>query len=358
MPISSRPGPSTKLKSWKFWLLVASNIVFLLVGQAVAVILGRFYYDRGGKSKWISTVVQTAAFPIHLIPYFFIRSAQIPSDRGSRTPLLTLCGLYFVLGALISGDNVLFSTGLLYLSASTYSLLCATQLAFNAVFSLVINHQKFTILILNSVVILSFSTCLLAVDGDSNGPSGLSKAKYIIGFVTTLAASCIYSLLLSLMQLSFQKIIKKETFSVVLEMQIFTAFVATCFSVIGLFGSGEWKTLHGEMSVFSAGKVSYVLTLFWTSIAWQTSSISVVSLIFLVSSLFSNVISTLSLAVTPIVAVIVFHEQMNGVKIIALLMAFWGFASYIYQNFMDDVAARKTLSTSTEQDGPDGSLEC
>lgn len=345
-----------RLKRWKLWLLVASNIVFLLVGQALAVILGRFYYDRGGKSKWMSTVVQTAAFPILLIPYFLIPSEKIPSNRASRTPLLTLSSIYFVLGALIAGDNMLYSTGLLYLSASTYSLICATQLASNAVFSLFINHQKFTILILNSVVILSFSTCLLAVNEESSGPSGVSKRKYIIGFVTTLAASCLYSLLLSLMQLSFETIIKRETFSVVLEMQIYTSLVATCISVIGLFASGEWKTLHGEMYAFTAGKISYIMTLIWTPIAWQICSIGVVGLIFVVSSLFSNVISTLSLAVTPIVAVIVFHDQMNGVKIIALLMAFWGFASYIYQNYIDDIAARQTQTS--DQGGRDGPLQC
>lgn len=357
VPILSNPGPSMnhhlfdRLKRWKLWLLVASNIVFLLVGQALAVILGRFYYDKGGNSKWMATVVQTAAFPILCFPYFLI-----PSDRASRTPLLTLSFIYFVLGALIAGDNMLYATGLLYLSASTYSLICATQLAFNAVFSLFINRQKFTVLILNSVVILSFSTCLLAVNEESSGPSGVSKGKHIIGFVTTLAASCLYSLLLSLMQLSFEKIIKKETFSVVLEMQIYTSLVATCVSVIGLFASGEWKTLHGEMNAFTTGKVSYIMTLVWTAVAWQICSIGVVGLIFVVSSLFSNVISTLSLAVTPIVAVIVFHDKMNGVKIIALVMAFWGFASYIYQNYLDDIAARKTQGS--EQDRHDGPVQC
>jgi hypothetical protein len=45
--------------------------------------------------------------------------------------------------------------------------------------------------------------------------------------------------------------------------------------------------------------------------------------------------------VTPIAAVIVFRDKMNGVKISSMLMALGGFASYIYQNYLDDLKARR-----------------
>lgn len=346
-PILIEDGTSTlpplffKFKHWQWWFLVVLNVLFIVAGQAAAVILGRFYYGQGGNSKWMATLVQTAAFPIVLIPYFFLRSKDLPSASPSP-PLKTISLLYFVLGVVIAGDNMLYSIGLLYLAASTYSLICATQLAFNAVFSFFINNQKFTALIMNSVVVLSLSASLLAVNDESDAPSGVSRSKYILGFLATVGASALYSLLLSLMQLSFQKVLKKETFSVVLEMQIFTSLVATCVCMVGLFASGEWKTLHGEMDGFGKGRVAYVMTLVWTAVAWQICGIGVVGLIFVVSSLFSNVISTFSLAITPIAAVIVFHDKMNGVKIIALLLALWGFASYIYQNYLDDLEAKKT----------------
>ncbi|XP_059651688.1 probable purine permease 11 [Cornus florida] len=348
MPDNEEPmikdGTSTlfiKLKRWQWWLLVALNIFFLLAGQCAAVLLGRFYYAQGGNSKWMATLVQTAAFPILLIPFFLLPSSKKPSSASPPPSIAIIYSIYFVLGILIAGDNMLYSIGLLYLSASTYSLICATQLAFNAVFSFFINSQKFTALILNSVVILSLSASLLAVNDDSSGPSGVSKSKYVIGFLSTLGASALYSLLLSLMQLSFQKVLKKETFSVVLEMQIYTSFVATCASTVGLFASGEWNTLHSEMDAFGKGRVSYVLTLAFTAVAWQVCSVGVVGLIFVVSSLFSNVISTFSLALTPIAAVIVFHDKMNGVKIICMLLAVWGFATYIYQNYLDDLKVKK-----------------
>ncbi|KAK3009927.1 hypothetical protein RJ639_011034 [Escallonia herrerae] len=323
-----------------------------VAGQAAAVLLGRFYYDQGGNSTWMATLVQTIGFPILLIPLFVLPSSQQHFSASTSSPL-TLPIIYFVLGVVIAGDNMLYSIGLLYLTASTYSLICATQLGFNAIYSYFINSQKFTALILNSVVILSLSASLLAVNDDSDGPSGLSKWKYVLGFLSTLGASALYSLLLSLMQLTFEKVVKKETFSVVLEMQIYTSLVATCVSTVGLFASGEWRTLQGEMDVFGAGRVSYVMTLVWTAVAWQVCSVGVVGLIFVVSSLFSNVISTVSLALTPIAAVIVFHDKMNGVKVISLLMALWGFASYIYQNYLDDLKAKETQGdTCNTRNGP------
>ena len=340
--------PFSKYKRWQWWFLVALSIFFVIVGQAAAVLLGRFYYDQGGNSKWMATLVQTVAFPLLLIPFFIIPSPPEASTSFVPPSIKIIALIYFVLGILIAADNMMYSIGLLYLSASTYSLICASQLAFNAVFSYFINSQKFTALIINSAVVLSLSSALLAVNEDSAEPSGISRGKYIIGFLCTLGASAVYSLLLSLMQLSFQKILKRETFSVVLEMQIYTSLVATCASTVGLFASGEWRSLHGEMEGFGKGQVAYVMTLVWTAVAWQVCSVGVVGLIFLVSSLYSNVISTVSLAVTPLASVVVFHDNMNGVKIISLLLALWGFASYIYQNYLDDSKARRRQAVASK----------
>ncbi|KAL1142202.1 hypothetical protein V6Z11_A11G081900 [Gossypium hirsutum] len=315
-------SPFLKLRRWQWWLLVAINILFLIAGQAAAVLLGRFYYDQGGNSTWMATFVQTAGFPILCIPLIFLHPYQkLETSTSSTYPSIKIVALlYFVLGLLV------------------------------AVFSYLLNSQKLTALILNSVVILSLSAALIAVNEDSDGPSGVSKGKYLVGFICTLGASALYSLLLSLMQLSFQKVLRKETYNVVLEMQIYTSLVATCVSTAGLFGSGEWKGLQDEMKGFKSGRVSYVLTLVWAAVSWQVCAVGVVGLIFAVSSLFSNVISTLSLAITPLAALLVFHDEMNGVKVIAMLLALCGFCSYIYQNYLDDTKARKSESQSHTDD--------
>ncbi|XP_059456204.1 uncharacterized protein LOC132185427 isoform X2 [Corylus avellana] len=337
-----------KLERWQWWFFVALNIFFLAVGQSTVVLNGRFYHDQGGNGKWMATLVQTAAFPILFIPLFLIPSSQQPSTSLAPPSIKILALIYFSLGVLISGDNMMYSVGLLYLPASTYSLICVSQLAFNVVFSYFINSQRFTASVVNSVVVLSLSAALIAVNDDSEGPSGISRWKYIIGLLCTLGGSALYSLLHSLMQLSFQKILKRETFSVVLEMQIYTSLVATCVSIVGLFASGEWKSLHGEMESFGAGRVPYVMTLVSTAVAWQIYSVGVVGLIFVASSLFSNVISTVSFAVTPIAFVIVFHDKMNSIKVIAMLLALWSSVSYIYQNYPDDSKTSRTLNDVIE----------
>ncbi|EPS60242.1 hypothetical protein M569_14563, partial [Genlisea aurea] len=67
-----------------------------------------------------------------------------------------------------------------------------------------------------------------------------------------------------------------------------------------------------------------------------------IGLVFIVSSLFSEVIAVFSMSVIPIAAVIFFHDKMDGIKIIAMLLAFWGTFSYIYQHYIDDVNLKKT----------------
>lgn len=329
-------------------------ILFLLVGQTAATLLGRLYYDKGGNSKWMATFVQSAGFPI-LFPVLFFFSSSTKSNNPSvnssfatNPKLSTLLLLYAAFGLLLVGDNLMYSYGLLYLPVSTYSLLCATQLAFNALFSYFLNSQKFTSYILNCLVLLTISASLLAVNADSENTTSISRGKYVIGFLCTLGASATYSLYLSLLQLSFEKVIKRETFSVVLDMQMYPSFVATCGCVVGLFASREWQGLSKEMKEFEEGKVSYLMTLTWTAVTWQISSVGLLGLIFEVSSLFSNVISTLALPIVPIFAVIFFHDKMQGVKVIAMLLAIWGFASYIYQHYLDDLKSEANKSKSNE----------
>ncbi|QCD81467.1 Purine permease [Vigna unguiculata] len=337
-----------RFEKCKWWLRVSLYIIFLLAGQSAATLLGRLYYDNGGNSKWMATFVQSAGFPVlfPLLFYFSTRKQdkltnELNNDSHKAKPkFCIIVFLYLAFGLILTGDNLMYSYGLLYLPLSTYSLLCATQLGFNAVFSFFLNSQKFTAFIFNSIVLLTISASLLAIDADSEDQMGLSREKHIIGFFCTIGASATFSLYLSLVQLSFEKVIKRETFTVVLDMQIYPSLIATCACVVGLFASGEWKSLKQESKDYEKGTVSYVMTLLWTAVTWQISSIGMLGLIFEVSSLFSNVIGTLSLPIVPILAVIFFHDKVNGVKFIALLLAVWGFMSYVYQHYIDHKKAK------------------
>ncbi|KAF6139724.1 hypothetical protein GIB67_006672 [Kingdonia uniflora] len=330
---------------YKWWLLVALYTFFLIVGNTAGTLLGRLYFDNGGNSKWLATFVQSAGFPL-LLPFYLFHSLPNTPKTTPFTPkispsLSTLAILYVSIGLLTSGDDLMYSYGLLYLPVSTYSLLCSSQLAFNALFSFFLNSLKLTPYIVNSLVLLTISGALLAVSSESSASN--STGKYVIGFLCTIGASALASLLLSLTQLAFEKILKKESVPAILEMQIFPSIVDTCVCVVGIFASGEWRGLKQEIAGYKGGRVSFVMNLAWTAVSWQIYSIGSLGLIFEASSLFSNVISTVSLPIVPILAVMLFHDQMDGVKVASMLLAIWGFCSYVYQHYLEGSKLRTAI---------------
>ncbi|KAK5786983.1 hypothetical protein PVK06_041633 [Gossypium arboreum] len=87
--------------------------------------------------------------------------------------------------------------------------------------------------------------------------------------------------------------------------------------------------LKSEMEKFDKGKVNYVVSLIGTALAWQICTVGVVGLMYLVSSLFSNVVSMLSLSFVLVVGVPLYKEKMDANKVLAMFFTLWGFASYI-----------------------------
>ncbi|KAF3498544.1 hypothetical protein DY000_02054213 [Brassica cretica] len=253
------------------------------------------------------------------------------------------------------GDCYLYSIGLLYLPVSTFSLICASQLAFNAFFSYFLNSQKLTPIILNSLLLLTISSTLLAFNNEDSNFKKVTRAQYVTSFICTIGASAGYGLSLSLQQLAFSKVLKRQTFSEVMDLIIYVSLVASCVSVVGLFASGEWETLSSEMDSYKPGKVSYVMNLVWTAVTWQVFNIGSTWLIFEISSLFSNAIGVLGLPVVPVLAVIFFHDKMNGLKVISMILAIWGFMSYVYQHYLDDKNLKKSLGipTTGSSDSPE-----
>ncbi|KAK0574236.1 hypothetical protein LWI29_020160 [Acer saccharum] len=326
------------------WIRIAIHAFFILSGQSAATLLGALYFKKGGNSKWMATLVQLAGFPV-LFPYYCIPQSKKTKTVKiqTKTPtFLVLASVYVFLGLFTAVYCYLYSVGLMYLPVSTFSLICASQLAFNAFFSFFLNSQKFTPFIINSLMLLTISSTLIVFQkqDDSPNPTGVSKGKYAIGFICTVAASAGYGLLLSLLQLAFKKVMKSETFTAVMDMVIYSCLVASCVAFVGLFASKEWKTIPREMEEYELGKVSYVLTLVWIGIAWQVFNIGALGLIFETSSLFSNAISVVGLPIVPILAVVFFHDKMDGLKVISLVLAIWGFLSYVYQHYLDECQSK------------------
>lgn len=354
------PGPATEAprpplsKRLAWWAVVLINVVFILGGQSVATLLGRIYYDQGGNSLWMQTVVQSCGTPlaIPLLLYFRFRVRPTSSSAvaASQPPLVKLSAIYAGLGVLLAADNLMYSYGLLYLPMSTYSIICASQVSFNAVFAYFLNKEKFRALVLNSVVLLTFSAALVGVNhGSDETGSSIPKGKFPAGFALTLSASALFSLILSLTQLTFDEVLKSDALHTVLEMQFWSNTAAACVSVAGLFASGEWRTIAGEMEAYKKGEVAYAMTLASTAVSWQLCTMGLMGLVAAVSSLFTNVISTVGTPLSPVLAVIFLGDRMDGVKLMAMLIAVWGLLSYVYQHYLDDRAKAKRITEKSDE---------
>ncbi|KAK8524601.1 hypothetical protein V6N13_015617 [Hibiscus sabdariffa] len=344
-------------RDYKWWIRTILYTIFLITGQSLATILGRLYFEKGGGSKWLATLAQIGGFPVVIPLYCFILCRKLvpDDDTGSDSPPLWMAfvKVYVPLGLLVAGSSFLFSVGLQYLPVSTVTLISASQLAFNAFFSYFLNSQKFTAAIINSLVLLTISSVLLVVNNHTEKPPGVSKAKYAAGFVCTVGGAALYGLLLASQQLAIRKVLKKQTLKVVFDVIIYQSLVASIATVVGLFASGESKGLGKEMNEYSLGKVSYVMTLLWTAVGWQVFAIGTVGLIFEVSSLYSISIGTVGLPIVPVLAVFVFHDKMDGIKGMSMVLAIWGFVSYIYQHYQDHKKSKMENRIASEMGDED-----
>ncbi|XP_073125550.1 purine permease 21-like isoform X3 [Henckelia pumila] len=285
---------SSKLKQRKRWFHLAIFSILVLCGQLTATLLGRLYYEKGGKSKYMAALVQCAGFPI-LLPLLCVTSRKNPMTDTNLSMKLSLAALYIIFGTFLALICLLYAVGLKNLPASTFSLICASQL----------------------------------------------EGKYVLGFICTLSGAAGYALQLSLAQRAYGKVLKRQTIKEILNVIFYESLVTTCTLLVGLFVSGEWKTLKAEMHEFQLGKKSYVMILVWTALAWQVFSIGLVALILKVSSLFANVVSTVNVPAIPILAVVVFQEKMTGIKVVAMILAIWGSISYVYQQYLDDAKSKE-----------------
>lgn len=340
-----RPGA----RGVRWWLMALLDMLVVLCGQTVATLLGRYYYNSGGNSKWMATLTQSGGSPLLAILLLLTPRDPVAEPRPAAAKMVPI---YLGLGTLIGFDNLMYSYALQYLPVSTFALVAATQLAFNSITSRLINAQRFTALIANSVVVLTFSAALLGVGSSSDGTSAadLPRGKYTLGFILTLSASAVFALILSLIEVTFEKAVGGRTFRWVLRVQMCTNVVAATVAVCGLLASGEWRTIPGEMAAFKDGRARYVATLVGTAVSWQAMSVATLRLITRVSSLFANVTGTVSLPLVPVFAVVLFGDRMTGIKAVAMLMAVWGFLSYVYQHYLDGRRAA--------EGGQGGAAEC
>lgn len=207
---------------WRHWLLVTMCLLAIVVGVSIENLLSRFYFTQGGHSLWLRSLMAFVGWPLLLVPLFL----QPPT----RSSLHALFDAKFVvalgfLGVLAAGMELLFSIGLSFLPLSTYSLITATPLAFNSVFSFILLKRRISPYALNSVVLLILSVIILGISNDK--VPGTSRAHFTLGFLCTLSGSAVVGLLLPLTQRVFRRVGRRENFTIVVISQAIMFLVAS-----------------------------------------------------------------------------------------------------------------------------------
>uniref|UniRef100_A0A453M112 Probable purine permease n=1 Tax=Aegilops tauschii subsp. strangulata TaxID=200361 RepID=A0A453M112_AEGTS len=241
--------------------LLAVNFLLLAVGAACGPLLLRLYFLRGGSRKWLSSLLQTAGWPLLLVPLCFSFSSR--RRRRSRqgddatasggvflmTPRLLAASA--VVGLMTGADNFLYAYGQAYLPVSTSSILISTQLAFTAAFALLLVRQRFTGSTVNAIVLLSVGAAMLGMGSGGDRPAGVSGAQYAAGFGMALAAAALYGLVLPVMELSQAWHAARAgaaalTYTLVVEIQVVIGLTATAFCAVGMLANNDFQRQSQE----------------------------------------------------------------------------------------------------------------
>ncbi|XP_058099981.1 purine permease 1-like [Magnolia sinica] len=330
VPESSSPKETHK-RTVKWWL-IALNCILTGVGALCGPLLLRLYYLHGGSRKWLTSSLQTAGFPVLLIPLSIVYMRE--RARGMQfllEPKLFISSV--VIGLLMGLDNFMYSTGSSFLPVSTSSLLFATQLAFTAFFALIIVRQKFTAYTINAVVLMTLGSVLLGLRKSGDRPANVSNGEYLLGFIIIIGAAALLGFSLPCIELSYAKASKPITYPVVMQFQFCATMSATIFCVIGMIINKDFQAISREAAEYELGEAKYYLVLLGVAAVFQMVFVGTLGLVFCVSSLFAGILSATLLPMTEIAGVIFFKEKFTGEKGMALVLCLWGFTSYFYGSY-------------------------
>uniref|UniRef100_A0A3Q7I9F5 Probable purine permease n=1 Tax=Solanum lycopersicum TaxID=4081 RepID=A0A3Q7I9F5_SOLLC len=296
-------------------------------GSISSSLLSKFYFNHKGNSRWVSTWVQSAGFPLLLLPIyspFYVFKSTHRKPFTTFTPKMLL--LSIVIGFFLGLNNLLYSWGNSYLSVSTNSLLLSSQLVFTLFTSVIIVKQKVTYSNVTCVVLLTLSSVLLAVNSNHDKPKGITRKKYFIGFFSTLGAGLLFSLYLPLMEKIYKHV---YCYSMVMEMQMVMELTATVFAMLGMIIDGGFTEMINESKqVFDMGEKAYWITVMLNVVTWQFCFMGTAGMVFITSSLTGGVCMTALMAVNVLAGVIVYGDNFGLIKIISTILCVWGFGSY------------------------------
>ncbi|OAY26598.1 probable purine permease 4 [Manihot esculenta] len=316
-----------------YMLLLVINYLCLFVGSISSSLISKFYFIHKGSSRWVSTWVQSAGFPLLLFPiylpyYLFKCSERRPFDRFSPRILI----LSILIGLMLGLNNLLFSWGNSYLPVSTSSLLLSSQLVFNLILSVIIVKQRITFQNLNCVILLTLSSVLLALGSSHDRPQGLTTTKYFIGFFSTIGAGLLFALYLPIMEKIYKNV---NCYGMVMEMQLVMEIAATALATAGMATDGGFREMKREsIYEFDKGEKWYWVTVMGNVVTWQMCFMGTAGMVFLTSSLTGGICMTALLGMNVVGGVLVYGDQFGGVKVVSTLLCGWGFCSYVYGMYL------------------------
>ncbi|KAE9609065.1 hypothetical protein Lal_00020002 [Lupinus albus] len=334
-------------------ILLLINCAMLAIGGSGGPLILRLYFLHGGHRVWLSSFLQTAGFPIMLVPLIilYIRRKRTTITATTKTSLVSikppLILAFAVIGVLTGLDNYLYAYGVSRLPVSTSALIIASQLAFTAVFAFLLVKQKFKAYTVNAVVLLTLGAGVLALHTNGDRPVGESKKQYMMGFVVTLLAAVLYGFVLPLVELAYKKTEQFMTYSLVLEIQFVMCTFATLLNIFGMITNHDFKVISREAKQFGLGEANYYVVLVGTAILWQAFFLGAIGVIYCASSLLSGIIIAVMLPVTEVLAVIFYKESFKAEKGVSLILSVWGFAYYFYGEYKQTKKLKRNLILET-----------
>ncbi|KAK9163984.1 hypothetical protein Syun_004886 [Stephania yunnanensis] len=333
--------------------LLLLRCISLAIGLAGAPLLLRLYYSHGGKRRWLITTVQTAGFPLLLIPIasnIFISRSRRPAKLSSFLIDRKLAMSGALMGFFLGLDSFLYSLGLSYLPLSTSTIIMATQLVFIAVFARLIVKQRFTAYSVNSVALMVMGCVLLGVRANGDRPPGVSNGQYLLGFFMTLMCAALIGALWPCMESCFTNTTissKPLDFCGLLQFQFCLTFSATVFSVAGMLANKDFQVLREEAKEFGLGSSGYWLTIIGAAVLYQFSLGGGAGSTFTASAFFSGIVISVLVPITDILALILFGEAFTAEKGMALALCSWGLLSYLYGEYRSR-SSKKEVDKSVE----------
>ncbi|KAJ1407618.1 Purine nucleobase transmembrane transport [Sesbania bispinosa] len=308
--------------------LLVINYLLLFVGSLSSSLLSKYYFIHKGSSRWVSTWVQCAGFPLLMLPIFLPYQLKFSMRKPFTDFNPKMLTLSIAIGLMLGLNNLLFSWGNSYLPVSTSSLVLSSQLVFNLVLSVIIVKQKITFTNLNCVILLTLSSILLALDSSGERSNEVTRKEYLVGFLCTVGAGLLFALYLPVMEKVYKEV---YCYEMVMEMQLVMEIAATALATIGMSSAGGFSEMQRESQRdFDKGSTVYWVTVIANIVTWQLCFMGGAGMVFLTSSLTGGICTTALVSMNVLGGVVIFKDAFDGIKVVSTVLCIWGFCSYVY----------------------------